>query len=202
MKLFRTPTFFRWIFPRRKWGFSSSHKKVYLTFDDGPTPELTEWIMDELAKHNIKATFFCVGSNVKSHPELLVKMREEGHIVANHTMRHEKGTSVKKADYLVSIAEADELIKSDLFRPPYGRLSIALTPKIIKKYKIIMWTWLSYDYDKSVSVETILQQAERIKAGDILVLHDNEKITDRVKQILPSIIEMVHKKGLSFDRIT
>lgn len=202
MKLFRTPTFFRWIFPRRKWGFSSSDKKVYLTFDDGPTTELTEWIIDELAKHNIKATFFCVGSNVKSHPELLARMRGEGHVVANHTMRHEKGNSVKKAAYLASIAEADELIQSDLFRPPYGRLSITQTPKIIKRYKIIMWTWLSYDYDKSVSIETILRQAERIKAGDILVLHDNEKVTDRVKQILPSMIEIVRKKGLNFEVIT
>lgn len=157
--------------------------------------------MDQLAAHGIRATFFCVGMNVKKHPESLIKMKSEGHIVANHTMRHERGTSVSSDEYLNSIAEAADLIDSDLFRPPYGRMSWSLTARLRKKYRIIMWTWLSYDYDKSVSVETILQQAERIKAGDILVLHDNEKVTDRIKQILPAIIEVVRKKGLTFDTI-
>lgn len=157
--------------------------------------------MSQLADHGIKATFFCVGANVKKHPELLIKMKSEGHLVANHTMRHEKGTSSSHTEYMNSIAEAANLINSDLFRPPYGRMPITLTTRIRRKYRIIMWTWLSYDYDKSVTVETILQHAERIKAGDILVLHDNEKVTDRIKQILPAIIEIVQKKGLTFDTI-
>jgi peptidoglycan/xylan/chitin deacetylase (PgdA/CDA1 family) len=201
VKLFRTPTIFRWIFPRRTWGFFNTPKKIYLTFDDGPTPLLTTWILDELAKHNIKATFFCVGANVKEYPALLSRIKQEGHAVGNHTMRHEKGTSVDKQLYLQSIAETDELVKSDLFRPPYGRLPMSFTSAIRKKYRIIMWTWLSYDYDKTVSIATIIEKAQKIKGGDILVVHDNEKVLERIKEILPQLIAIVQSKGLEFDSI-
>lgn len=201
MKLFRTPTIFRWIFPRRTWGFFDTPKKVYLTFDDGPTPSLTSWILEELSKHNLKATFFCVGANVKKYPELMKRIVEEGHVVGNHTMRHEKGTSIDKDLYLQSIAETNELVQSNLFRPPYGRLPMNFTSTINKKYRIIMWTWLSYDYDKTVSVSTILQKAQKIKGGDILVVHDNEKVTERIKEILPELISIVQGKGLEFEAI-
>lgn len=202
MKIFRTPIYFRWIFPRRKWGFSSSNKCVYLTFDDGPTPALSAWILDFLKRENIPATFFCVGANALAMPELIQRTREEGHALGNHTMRHEKGTSVSKMAYLKSIEEASHYIESQLFRPPYGRLPMIYGRKIRKKYTLVMWTWLSYDYDQSVSVSTILTQAQRIKAGDILVLHDNEKVTERLKELLPKLVQIVREKGLDFAPIS
>lgn len=198
MKIFRTPIYFRWIFPRRKWGFSASKNCVYLTFDDGPTPQLSPWILDLLKKENIPATFFCVGANAKAFPELVERTLAEGHSIGNHTMRHEKGTKVSKQTYLASIEEASHYIPSNLFRPPYGRLPMTYGRTIRKKYTLVMWTWLSYDYDSSVSVSEILAQAKRIKAGDILVLHDNEKVAGRLQEMLPKLIESIREKGLDF----
>ena len=201
MKLFRTPKVFRWIFPRRIWGFSSSEPKVYLTFDDGPTEGLTDWLIEELSKHDAKATFFCVGENVRRQPNLTKKLIERGHVVANHTMKHEKGTSTSKSEYLASIQETSTLIDSNLFRPPYGRMPWTFTKAVSQRYRIIMWTWLSYDFDESVSVQKIIAQADRIKAGDILVLHDNKRVEERVKLILPEVIRIVKSKGLHFEVI-
>jgi peptidoglycan/xylan/chitin deacetylase (PgdA/CDA1 family) len=198
MKIFRTPIYFPWFFPRRRWGFSSASKSVYLTFDDGPTPELTHWILELLEKEKIQATFFCVGTNAKSHPELMNRMVDQGHAIGNHTMRHEKGTKVSKKDYLESINEASNYIDSKLFRPPYGRLPMIYGRSIRKNYKIVMWSWLSYDYDASVSISKILEEASRIKAGDVLVVHDNEKVMNRIKELLPQMIQIVREKELNF----
>ena len=201
IKYFRTPSIFKWIFHRRVWGFSSSDK-VFLTFDDGPTSELTPWILDLLDSENVKATFFCVGTNVSKHPELLENIINKGHAIGNHTMRHEKGTEVSKEDYFNSVKAASEEIPSTLFRPPYGRMPMKFAREIRKEYQIIMWTWLSYDYDSTISVKTILQKAQRIKAGDILVVHDNIKSQDRLKEILPQLIEIIKSKGLQFELIS
>lgn len=198
MYLFKTPFIFRWIFPRKVWG-GSSYKRVYLTFDDGPTIELTRWILDELQKEKIKASFFCVGENAKNHPELMDEIRAAGHVIGNHTMRHENGSKTSKQAYLDSIEEAEPYTSSTLFRPPYGRLPISFVKPIRKKHKIIMWSWLSYDYDHSVSIEKILSEAEKIKPGDILVLHDNAKVEDRIKIIIPQLIRLLKAKGYTFE---
>ena len=190
------------MFPKRKWGFSSSQNTVYLTFDDGPTPELTPWILDFLKKEGVRASFFCVGSNAKKHPELMERIVNEGHQIGNHTMRHEKGTKVSKKQYRESIHEAAQHIQSDLFRPPYGRLPMIYGRSIRKNYTIVMWSWLSYDYDKSVSIERIIAQAHRIKSGDILVVHDNEKVKDRIQELLPMLIEINREKGFEFGVIS
>ncbi|MEJ6583426.1 MAG: polysaccharide deacetylase family protein [Crocinitomicaceae bacterium] len=197
MYLFKTPFIFRWIFPRKVWGVSAS-KQVCLTFDDGPTKELTRWILNELRKENIKATFFCVGENAKNHPELMDEMRSAGHIIGNHTMRHENGTKTSKQAYFKSISEAEPFTSSTVFRPPYGRLPISFINPIKHNYKIVMWSWLSYDYDHSVSVDKILSKAEKIKSGDILVLHDNAKVEERIKIILPKLIQLLKAKGFEF----
>lgn len=197
MYLFKTPFIFRWIFPRKVWGVSSS-KQVYLTFDDGPTEELTRWILNELDKENIKATFFCVGENAKRFPELMYEMRSAGHAIGNHTMRHENGNKTSKQAYLKSIEEAAQYTSSTLFRPPYGRLPINFINPIKSKYKIVMWSWLSYDYDHSVSIEKIISKAEKINGGDILVLHDNVKVEERIKIILPKLIQLLKAKDFKF----
>lgn len=198
MKIFRTPVYFPWFFPRRRWGFSSAVNSVFLTFDDGPTPELTNWILEVLGREQIKATFFCVGSNAKAHPELMQRMVQEGHAIGNHTMRHEKGTKVSKKEYIQSIREASKYIDSKLFRPPYGRLPMVFGRTIRKNYQIIMWSWLSYDYDKTVPITQIIEEAHRIKPGDVLIVHDNEKVKDRIKVLLPQLIKIIREKGLNF----
>jgi peptidoglycan/xylan/chitin deacetylase (PgdA/CDA1 family) len=199
MKIFRTPIYFPWFFPRRRWGFSSDTNSVFLTFDDGPTPELTNWILDYLDQEGIKATFFCVGSNAKKHPELMDRMTSAGHAIGNHTMRHEKGTKISRKEYLNSIKEASNYIDSTLFRPPYGRLPMIYGRKIRNEYQIIMWSWLSYDYDTSIPVTRILEEAYRIKSGDILVVHDNEKVMGRIKVLLPELVKIVKGKNLKFE---
>lgn len=199
MKLFKPPGFVKLIYNKRIWGFSLRQQFVYLTFDDGPHPDITPWVLEELKKANIKATFFCVGENVLRFPEIFEQIKAEGHSVGNHTMRHEHSGKTKTRNYLNSIAEADELIKSKLFRPPYGRLSPQLARKLAMQYQIIMWTWLSYDFDLSVSIEDILAKAERqIKKGDVLVLHDNPKIAERQRELLPQLLQLLQNKGFQF----
>lgn len=199
MKLFKTPRFFRWIFPRRTWGFSRSKNAVYLTFDDGPDPEITPWVLDFLKEKQLKATFFCVGSNIVKYPELFQRIITEGHGVGNHTMNHEKGTQTPFKHYQESILETKKLINSNLFRPPYGRINAWQSYQLSKKYQIIMWSWLSYDFDKTVEISTILQKAEKqINSGDILVLHDNSKVKNRVMELLPKLYQILEKKGFEF----
>ncbi len=202
MKLFKTPRFFKWIFPRRTWGFSRTTNTVFLTFDDGPNPEITPWILDVLKESEIIATFFCVGSNIIKYPDLYQRIISEGHKIGNHTMNHEKSKNVSFKKYKTSIYEAGQLVQNNLFRPPYGRINTLKSFIISKRYKIIMWSWLSYDYDKCVPIQTILEKAQKqITAGDILVLHDNDKVKERMKIILPELIEIIRKKGLGFNGI-
>ena len=202
MNIFKTPCYFKWIFPRRTWGFSRSIDQVFLTFDDGPNPEITPYILDYLKEKNIQATFFCVGSNIKRYPELFQRIKSEGHSVGNHTMNHDKGTIVPFKEYKSSISETKKLIGNNLFRPPYGRINTWKSYQLSKEYQLIMWSWLSYDFDPSIAISTILKKAKnQIKAGDILVLHDNPKVKDRVKELLPKLIEIIEQKGLKFEKI-
>jgi len=201
IRLFNTPNFLRYILPNRVWGISSPDA-VYLTFDDGPTESLTKWILDYFEEEKVRATFFLVGENVKSNPELVEQLKSKGHVVGNHTMHHEKATKVSGKMYLDSIKEASKYIDSNLFRPPYGRLPICIGAKIKKDFRIVMWSWISYDYDKRIEINDILKKADRIKAGDILVLHDNVKSEDRLKILLPELIRKIKAKGLRFEVIS
>lgn len=202
IRLFKTPYFVRWIFPRRIWGFSSSDS-VYLTFDDGPTPEMTKWILDLLEEKKVVATFFCVGANAVKYPDLMEEMINRGHSIGNHTMRHENGTRVSREAYLSSVTEAAAHISSQLFRPPYGRIQKRQEKDFYPAFKIVMWSWLSYDFDPGIPISTILEKAQKqVKAGDILVLHDNAKIEDRVKKLLPQLIDLIQAKGLKFATIS
>ena len=198
MRLFKTPRFFRTIFPGKTWGFSRTENTVYLTFDDGPDPIVTPWILDFLKKEGIHATFFCVGENVEKYPEVFARISEEGHVVGNHSMKHEKGTKTPTKEFVSSVERANNLIDSKLFRPPHGRITLSQTHALKSKYQIVMWTWLSYDFDHSVSMETILDKAEAIKSGDILVLHDNPKCFERVKILLPQLIKIISDKQLMY----
>ncbi|MGB0933059.1 MAG: polysaccharide deacetylase family protein [Lishizhenia sp.] len=197
MKLFRTPRFFKWVFPKKTWSFSVSTPSVYLTFDDGPIPEVTPKILDYLKQKQFKATFFCVGENVRKHPELFERIKEEGHSIGNHTQYHNNSKHTDKLSYLSSYEKGKETVNSLLFRPPYGRLNISRTNKIAKTSKIIMWTLLSYDWDQSVSLRTIKNKIKTLRAGDIVVLHDNLKSANRVLPILEMIAQEIESKNLT-----
>lgn len=199
--LFRSPKILRWLYPKRIWGISVSDKTVFLTFDDGPDAEITPWVLDFLDEHQLKATFFCVGSNVRREPEIYKRILDSGHAVGNHSMNHENGFKTKNKLYLKSIDEASAYINSTLFRPPYGRMRRIITPKIAQKYKIVMWSWLSYDYDRSIPIEEITQSSKKIKSGDILVFHDNKKTKERLKELLPKVIEELKQANFKFDLI-
>ena len=202
MRLFKTPRFFRLIFPNKTWGFSRLENAVYLTFDDGPDEVVTSWVLDVLKEKSVLATFFCVGANVKRNPEIYQRILEEGHAVGNHTMKHERGTKTTNQVYFQSIEEAGQLIDSNLFRPPYGRMTLSQTRELRKSYKIIMWSWLSYDFDKSIATKTILEKAKKqLAGGDILVLHGNPKSFDRLKIVLPQLIDVIKEKGLEFKKV-
>lgn len=203
MRIFKTPRFLQLVFKRRTWGFSHTQNSVFLTFDDGPNPEITPWVLDQLKMHRLKATFFCVGENVQKYPAIFERILAEGHAVGNHSMRHENALKTKPSTYLKSVYQTATLIDSSLFRPPYGRLTPILAKKIRKDFQIVMWTWLSYDFDRKVTVDAIVERAQReIKAGDILVLHDNAKIADRQKELLPRIIGVLHDKKLISEVLT
>lgn len=203
MRLFKTPRFFRLVFPRKTWGFSRLDESVYLTFDDGPDPTVTTWVLDFLKENHIKATFFCVGENVRKHPETYERILKEGHSVGNHSMNHLKGIQTSTEEYVSSVDEASKLIESNLFRPPYGRITMTQTLALRSNYKIIMWTWLSYDFDHSFPLDEILQRARKsIKSGDIIVLHDNPKCFERMQSILPEIVLIIKEKKLAFKAIS
>jgi peptidoglycan-N-acetylglucosamine deacetylase len=201
MKLFKVPKFAKVFYKKRIWGFSVQGKEIFLTFDDGPHPDITPFVLDVLNEKKIKATFFCVGNMVNKYPEIFQRILKEGHQVGNHTFNHENSKKVSKNDYLESISKANKFINSKLFRPPYGVLNSKLSKIISENYKIIMWSWLSYDFDERVGVEEILAQAKRIKAGDILVLHDNPKISEKSRELLPKLIDFLQIKGFEFSRI-
>ena len=198
MPVFRIPWFVQQLFPNWIWR-GSEKNALYLTFDDGPGAEHSDWILSCLKEHNIKATFFCVGEASQNNPLILNQIISEGHKIGNHTMRHEKGWSSNTSSYLNSVEDANSILSSNLFRPPYGRIKLKQA-RILRKlgYKIIMWTWLSNDFDANVSASDIEQKMNKIKSGDIIVFHDNHRTFDKLKLVLPVFIERMLNKGYHF----
>lgn len=198
MYTLRFPLLLRRLFP----SFICEIKKtnnVFLTFDDGPTYSHTEKILAILKEHNVSATFFCVGENVKKHPALHSKMIDHGHSVGNHTMRHLNGWKTSSKEYLLDINNASKDIKSKLFRPPYGKINFRAIRSIRKNYDIIMWDILSGDFDANCSKEKVVSNVlNNVKAGSIVVLHDNENFGEKTLAALPKIIEGIKSKNLSF----
>ena len=199
------------MFPKRVWAFPFSEKQVYLTFDDGPIPEVTPWVLDELKKHNAKATFFCIGDNVRKHPELFSRIISEGHALGNHTFNHLNGRKTKAEDYIHNVLKADEMMKRSipqsskpeagsalLFRPPYGKIT-SKQAKILrnKGYRIIMWDVLSADFDSDVSEEKCLQNVlKNINPGSIIVFHDSLKAEKNLRYALPRVLNFISELKL------
>lgn len=202
MYLVRLPFFVRWFFPDAICRIKTKEKVAYLTFDDGPVPEVTPWVLDLLAKENIKATFFCVGDNVFKYPELFNRLVREGHKVGNHTFNHLQAFKNDKQAYVSNVSLAEEYIKSNLFRPPHGQLKFTMSRALRKKYTIVFWDLLSCDFDMHKSGEDCFNIIkDKIREGSIIVFHDSIKAEKNMKYALPKTIEYLKKQGYNFEVI-
>ncbi len=197
---FVRPFFFLpYLFPSATWRKEKNKNNIYLTFDDGPIPEITPWILDCLKEKDVKACFFCVGDNVRKYPELYQRILDEGHQVGNHTFNHLKGWDQEDSNYLDNIAQCRTLVDSQLFRPPYGRLKKSQLSQVSKDYEVIMWDVLTGDYDKRISPEQCLNNAVNYsRAGSIIVFHDNIKAIANLQYALPRTIDQLRAKGFQF----
>lgn len=205
----KTNRLIKWIFSGFVWDIPNKKTTVYLTFDDGPIPGITEFVLDEMKHHNIKATFFCIGKNIEAHPDLFRRIVAEGHSVGNHTNNHLKGWNTSTEKYLDNSLlcknKIEEISPNQplLFRPPYGKIKFSQASKIKKLgYKIIMWDVLSVDFDPNITSEKCLQNViENTVSGSIIVFHDSIKAAENLKFALPKAIESLQKKGFNFDKI-
>lgn len=197
---FVRPIFFlKYLYSKAIWRKSKQENNIYLTFDDGPIPEVTPWILDLLMKKNIKATFFCVGDNIRKHPDIFARIKAEGHAVGNHTYNHLKGWDTNDELYFENIAKCKELTQTRLFRPPYGRMKLSQQHELAKHYDIIMWDVLTGDYDARISPEQCLKNAtEYVRNGSILVFHDNIKAIPNLKYALEKTIDSLMHRGFNF----
>lgn len=205
----KTNAFVKKIFSNYIWDVPNGENKIYLTFDDGPTPEITEWVLEELQKYNAKATFFCIGHNIQKYPEIFPKVIEKGHSIGNHTFNHLNGWKTPINEYIenVSLCQSEILnLQSqicNLFRPPYGKIKLSQSKKLRKfGFKIIMWDVLSADYDQTISPEKCLVNVLRnVKSGSIIVFHDSVKAFPNLEYTLPKALEILTKRGFLFERI-
>jgi peptidoglycan/xylan/chitin deacetylase (PgdA/CDA1 family) len=209
MKLYwiKTPRLIKKLFPHFVWELPTDKKIVYLTFDDGPTPEITEWILLQLKKFDAKATFFCLGKNIQAEPVLFSKILDDGHVVGNHTFDHLNGWKSNDNEYLQNITKkVSNSVKIEnfnnnrirqIFRPPYGKIRFSQAKKLrALDYKIIMWDILSADFDASVSPEKCYENTtNKIQNGSIVVFHDSEKAFRNLEHALPKALDFLQKKG-------
>lgn len=203
--LVKTPWFLKTLYPRCIWEIPSSEKIIYLSFDDGPHPVVTPFVLDELKKYNAKATFFCIGKNVESFPFVYERIINEGHQTGNHSQNHLNGWKTDNRVYIDDIMRAGNLIKSKLYRPPYGRIKrkqIDLLKKTDPDIQIIMWTLLSGDFDISVTHQVCIERiVKNAQTGDIIVFHDSDKAFPRLQNALPVILKNLSDKGYRFEKI-
>jgi peptidoglycan/xylan/chitin deacetylase (PgdA/CDA1 family) len=196
MLIVKPPQFITNLMPRMTWGFYGELRKVFLTFDDGPTPDVTDFVLDRLNEYNAKATFFCIGRNVEHYNDLYKRILEEGHSVGNHTYSHLKGWGTRNRYYFEDIELARNLIDSDLFRPPYGRIRPGQVKRIVNHYRIIMWNVLSIDYNRKVPCEQVYRNVvENVSSGSIVVFHDSGKARKNLFYALPRVLDELSKQG-------
>jgi len=193
------PAILRKLFPGTIWRINTNEKKLFLTFDDGPTPEITPWIIDCLKKYNASATFFCIGKNVEKYPDIFKFLSESGMKIGNHTFSHNPKNFHNKKNYFNDVDKCTELVKSNLFRPPYGKIYPWWIPDLKKRFdKIVMWDILSMDYDiKLIGKEVLNNVNTNIRPGSIIVFHDSAKAWDRLKYALPKVLEFAKREKYS-----
>ena len=189
----------RWLYPRATWRMDKHEKAVYLTFDDGPIPEATPFILETLAEHGIKATFFMVGDNVRKHPELYEKVVAAGHRIGNHTFNHIGGFRHSIHTYSANASKADELLHPVLFRPPHGWMRLDQYFWLGRKYRIVMWDLVTRDYSKWMTAEGVLNNVKRYaRNGSIITFHDSLKSIDKLHYALPEAIKWLKEQGYAF----
>lgn len=214
----KTPGFVKTLFPNFVWNMKTNAKELFLTFDDGPTPEITDWVLSALKNYDAKATFFCIGNNIEKHPEIFHSIIDENHAIGNHTYNHLKGWKHKTEGYIKDVLLTQDLIDSEiknsdllkagrvsqkLFRPPYGKFKSQQSKQLEKLgYKTILWDVLSYDWEQSVSEETCLKNiTSTAKEGSIIVCHDSIKAYKNLKYVLPKVLDYYTQKGFQFKAI-
>ena len=191
----KPPKFIRRLMPDLIWEIEDE-QGVFLTFDDGPTPGVTEWILAMLEKYDAKATFFVLGKNVEMYPDLYQKILDAGHKVGNHTYSHQKGWKMSLERYLEDIDFAGDIVHSELFRPPYARVTPSQMKAVAKRYKVVMWDIVSRDYNRALSPESCLRNVTKyITPGSIVVFHDSEKAFKNMSYALPRTLELIREKG-------
>ena len=206
----KTNAFIKWVFSRYVWDIPNTENKIYLSFDDGPTPEITDWVLEELKKHDARATFFCIGKNIEEQPQLFEKIIQNKHAIGNHTYNHLNGWKTATKDYIKNVTEcAKTIVKhnyaatSKSFRPPYGKITTGQSDALKKQgYKIIMWDVLSADFDTSISKEKCLKNViSNIKPGSIIIFHDSVKAFQNLKYTLPKVLDYIDEKKFRYDVI-
>lgn len=186
----RPPFFYRVLYNEALFRVKETEQELFLTFDDGPIPGVTDWVLDELKKHNAKATFFCIGKNVKANPELFERIKAEGHSVGNHTYNHISGWKSKLEEYTEDVKQCDTTFEAKLFRPPYGRIKPKQFKAVTQNHQVVFWDVISGDFDPETSKEKCLENVlKNTRDGSIIVLHDSLKASERMKYILPIILE-------------
>ena len=189
----------RWLYPRATWRMDRNEKAVYLTFDDGPIPEATPFILDTLSQYGIKATFFMVGDNVRKYPELYNKVVAAGHRIGNHTFSHIGGFRHTITTYKANADKADQLLHTDLFRPPHGWMRWDQYIWLRRKYRIVMWDLVTRDYSKWMTAEDVLNNVKRYtRNGSIITFHDSLKSIDKLHYALPEAIKWLKAEGYEF----
>lgn len=190
------------VFPNYVWDIPTDSKKVFLTFDDGPTPQITQWVLSQLQKHNAKATFFCIGNNIENHPEIFERVLAEGHAIGNHTFNHLNGWRQQNVKYLENINACAESINrrtvpTRLFRPPYGKVKRSQA-KTLKKlgYEIVMWDILSADFDHAITPQQCLDNViKNIQSGSVVIFHDSVKGFRNLEYVLPKTLKFLKENG-------
>ena len=204
----KVPIVVQLLFPKLIWKVNTNEKTIYLTFDDGPTPEITDWVLDQLATFNAKATFFCIGKNIEENPKVFRRLQEEEHGIGNHTHNHLKGWETNTNDYLANVKECNKVMaahstSSKLFRPPYGRIKIRQIKALQNLgHKIVMWNVLPIDWSKDITPEACSSYVlNNAKKGSIVVFHDSVKALRNMQYALPEVLQHFTEKGFTFKRI-
>ena len=189
----------RWLFPKAIWRMDPTEKAIYLTFDDGPIPEATPFILDTLREFGIKATFFMVGDNVRKYPELFERIKAEGHQIGNHTFNHLGAFKHWTLTYIANTQKANDLIGAHLFRPPHGLMRWSEYYWLRKKYRIVMWDLVTRDYSKWLTAEDVLNNVKRYaRNGSIITFHDSLKSIDKLRTALPESLKWLRQQGYAF----
>lgn len=199
MYIVKTPEMLQPLVNDLLWSMHTFEKEVFLTFDDGPTPGVTEQTLDLLKAYNAKATFFCLGKNVEAHPSLFKRLLDEGHTVGNHTYDHPNGRKTEHFTYLRNVAKGKAHIQSSYFRPPYGQITRAQVNALKGKYRIVMWDIITGDFDKKIGEEQCVRNVlNNVKEGSIIVFHDSIKAAPRMLPALARVLESLQEQGYSF----